>query len=322
MRYLLFAFLSAQAIFAQDDADFATMFPSDTMYPTGNMTWSPSNMTNMTNMTWFPTETFSPSNSTMPSDTPTATPTMSQQPSTCPSVSPSLLPSSSPTGSPTSQPTSTPTRSPTISPTNPPPTISPTDPPPTGSPTSSERCGLCDVNGEEPGFRNKVVINLEGTITQCGDMDIILESRFRPPECGGFDGTVEGIDAAYYCGCPSSSDPGICPGICAGGVAPSNPNLNVNGLSCRQWDEWAQAATTANACNQYGRERGLCCSTPTPTPVPTLPPTEFPTPIPTPPPTEASTESPPLDETNVEPATEGDGGRRRSLRTRLTDLWR
>ena len=289
MQYLLFAYLTAFSVVVAQD--FATMYPSDTMYPTENMTWAPSNMTNMTNMTMFPTETFYPSNSTVPSDAPTATPTMSQQPSTTPSVSPSLLPSSTPTKSPTNFPSNSPSEVPTPSPE---PTNTPTSPSPTTSPTSSDRCGLCEgLQGERPEFLEKVVINLQGTITQCGDFDTLLQVNLEPPECDGFDGSVEGIDAAYYCGCPSSTtSPGVCSGICPGGVAPTNPQLNVGGLTCAQWDDWVQSALTTDACNQYTNARNRCCVTPSPTPIPTQAPTPIPTQAPTPIPTQAPTPIP------------------------------
>jgi len=92
-----------------------------------------------------------------------------------------------------------------------------------------------------------------------------LELNFDPPDCNGFDGTINGVQVQSYCGCAGVAAPNRCPGLCPNGAAPFYPNLNVDGLTCSEWNDWTKAA--AEGCDaQWNSQRQQCCFEITPPP--------------------------------------------------------
>jgi len=112
----------------------------------------------------------------------------------------------------------------------------------------------------EPGSAGKTLYrDQSGEVTTCGDYNDFIASQTLP-SCGGYVGTLRGIDVPAYCDCTGTSYPQGCGvGLCPDGGIIQNSNGELYGLTCAEWDDWARAATTPDVCSRLTKQQALCC---------------------------------------------------------------
>jgi hypothetical protein len=95
-------------------------------------------------------------------------------------------------------------------------------------------------------------------VTSCGAFnEALADEKF----CAdiAYDGSFRGINVAAYCNCPGSTFPVACGrGLCNDGT--SLVDGTMFGLSCNEWDDFALAASTSDACgSMLDPQRESCC---------------------------------------------------------------
>ena len=138
------------------------------------------------------------------------------------------------------------------------PTASPTATP-TPAPTEfGSVCRLCP-NTIEVGSSGKTLFEMgNGVTTTCGDFNVALAAESSCSNVG-YTGTFRGVDVAAYCNCPGTFYPAACGrGLCNDGS--SLLGQSAFGLTCFEWNDFALAAVSSDACGiMLDPQRQACC---------------------------------------------------------------